>query len=53
MFGRMLDYDPQHLYQAAYDAREFFEYGGTLFMYPMSELPCWRLHMKHRGQDRR
>jgi hypothetical protein len=42
MWGRVLDYQPEFLYQAAYEQREFFDYGGGLFMYPMSELPCWR-----------
>ena len=53
MFGRVLDYRPEQLYQAAYDERGFFDYGGTLFMYPMSELPYWRLHMQRRSQDGR
>ncbi|HEY3311913.1 MAG TPA: crosslink repair DNA glycosylase YcaQ family protein [Anaerolineales bacterium] len=42
MWGRVLDYQPEFLYQAAYEQREFFDYGGGLFMYPMSELPYWR-----------
>ena len=53
MYGRVLEYRPEHLYQAAYDERGFFDYGGTLFMYPMSELPYWRLHMKQRGAQGR
>lgn len=53
MFGRVLDYLPKHLYQVAYDERRFFDYGGTLFMYPMFELPYWKLHMKHRREDER
>jgi len=50
MYGRVLDYRPEHLYQVAYGKRDFFDYGGALFMYPMSDLPYWRLHMKHRGE---
>ena len=46
MYGRVLDYRPELLHQVAYEERGFFDYGGTLFLYPMSELPYWRLHMK-------
>jgi len=53
LHGRVLDYRPEQLYQVAYDERDFFDYGGALFMYPMSELPYWRLHMKHRGEQGR
>jgi uncharacterized protein YcaQ len=53
MYGRVLDYRPEHLYQAAYEERGFFDYGAALYMYPMSELPYWRLHMQRRSkQDR-
>lgn len=48
LYGRVLDFKLEHLYQAAYEKRGFFDYGGWLFMYPMSEFPYWRLHMKHR-----
>ena len=48
LYGRALDYKLEHLYQAAYEQRGFFDYGGTLFMYPMEEFPFWRLHMRHR-----
>jgi len=47
MHGRVLDYQPEYLHQAAYEQREFFDYGGALFMYPMSELPFWRPTMDH------
>lgn len=53
LHGRVLDYRPEHLYQVAYDERGFFDYGGALYMYPMSELPYWRLHMKRRGEQGR
>jgi len=46
MYGRVLDYRPELLHQVAYEQRGFFDYGGTLFLYPMAELPYWRLHMK-------
>lgn len=50
LWGRVLAYRPEYLYQAAYDQRHFFDYGGSLFMYPMPELPFWRLHMRRRGE---
>ena len=53
LHGRVLDYRPEHLYQVAYEQRGFFDYGGRLFMYPMSELPYWRLHMQRRSEQGR
>jgi uncharacterized protein len=53
LWGRVLDYRPEFLYQVAYEERRFFDYGGSLFFYPMSELPYWRLHMRHRGESGR
>ena len=53
LYGRVLDYHPEHLYRAAYEERGFFDYGAALFMYPMSELPYWRLHMKRRAEQSR
>jgi len=50
MYGRVLNYKPDDLYKMAYQQRKAFDYGGWLFMYPMSEFPYWRLHMKHRQQ---
>lgn len=53
LHSRVLDYKPDHLYQVAYKEREFFDYGGWLAMYPMSELPYWRLHMERRSHVKR
>lgn len=53
LWGRVLDYRPEHLYQVAYDERRFFDYGGSLFMVPMADLPHWRLHMRRRGESGR
>jgi len=50
LYGRVLNYRPEGLYHVAYDERGFFDYGGVLFMYPMSELPYWRLHMKRKAE---
>ena len=46
LWGRILDYRPEYLYQAAYEQREFFDYGGSLYLYPMAELPYWRPAME-------
>jgi uncharacterized protein len=48
LYGRVLNFNLEHLHQAAYEKRGFFDYGNWLFMFPMSEFPYWRLHMKHR-----
>jgi hypothetical protein len=53
LWGRVLDYRPELLYQVAYEERRFFDYGGSLYMYPMHKLPYWRLHMRHRGESGR
>ncbi len=53
LWGRVLDYRPEHLYQVAYEERSFFDYGASLYMYPMPELPYWRLHMHRRGEHGR
>jgi len=53
LHSRVLDYKPDHLYQVAYKDREFFDYGGWLAMYPMSDLPYWRVHMEKRSHEKR
>jgi len=45
LYGRVLDFELGHLYQSVYEQRNFFDYGGTLFLYPMKELPYWRAIM--------
>ncbi|MBI5951830.1 MAG: YcaQ family DNA glycosylase [Chloroflexi bacterium] len=45
LHGRVLDFNLGHLYQSAYEQRNFFDYGGTLFLYPMKEFPFWRAIM--------
>ena len=52
LHSRVLDYKPEYLYKVAYEERQFFDYGGWLAMYPMSELPYWRLHMEGRAHDK-
>jgi len=50
LWGRVLDYRPEFLDQVIYGQRRFFDYGGGLFVYPIAELPYWRLHMQRRGE---
>ena len=47
MYGRVLNYKPEMLYQMAYEKRKAFDYGNWLAMYPMNEFPYWRLPMKN------
>ncbi len=53
LYGRVLDYQPAHLDALIYGERACFDYGGTLMVYPMEELPYWRVAMQRRQQDRR
>ena len=53
LHSRVLDYKPDYLYQVAYGDLQFFDYGGWLAMYPMEELPYWRVHMEKRSRDKR
>lgn len=48
LWGRVHDYQPAHLDELLYKDRAFFDYGGGLFIYPMSELPYWRVPMRRR-----
>lgn len=49
MYGRVLGYRQEYLHKLAYEKREFFDYGGALHLYPIPELPYWKLHMRRRG----
>ncbi|GAB4460900.1 MAG: crosslink repair DNA glycosylase YcaQ family protein [Anaerolineales bacterium] len=51
LHSRVLEYKPEHLYKVAYEERQAFDYGGWLAMYPMSDLPYWRLHMSRRAHE--
>ncbi len=53
LHSRVLDYKPEHLQQLLYTDRKFFDYGGWLAVYPMFELPYWRLHMERRSRVKR
>jgi uncharacterized protein YcaQ len=53
LWGRVLDYRPEYLQSVCYEDRQFFDYGGALYIYPMTELPYWRVAMerhKHGGR---
>jgi uncharacterized protein len=45
LYGRVLDFRPDHLYQVVYEQRQFFDFGGSLFLYPMEEFPHFRAIM--------
>ena len=51
LHARVWDYRPEHLDHLLYTSREFFDYGGTLYVLPMSELPYWRVHMARRAAE--
>src|SRR6266508_4493153 len=53
LHSRVLDYKPDYLYQIAYKDRGFFDYGGWLAMYPISNLPYYRVHMERRKHHKR
>ncbi len=53
LHSRVIDYQPQHLDQLLYRDRLFFDYGGTLFIYPLDELPYWRVAMQRKGRETR
>jgi uncharacterized protein YcaQ len=39
--GRVADYRPEYLQELLYQDRQFFDYGGALFIYPVEEIPYW------------
>ena len=51
--GRVVGYSPDDLSALLYEDREFFDYGGNLRVYPMSELPFWRVTMRRKAQETR
>lgn len=53
LHSRVIDYQPEYLDQLLYRDREFFDYGGAIFIYPMNELPYWRVAMQRKGQEPR
>ena len=53
LHSRVLGYKPDYLDRVLYKERKFFDYGGWLAVYPMTELPYWRVHMERRSHDKR
>lgn len=48
LYGRILDYQPEQLEETLYIDRAGFDYGGTVFVHPMDELPYWRVAMERK-----
>jgi uncharacterized protein len=53
LHSRVIDYEPEQLDRLLYSDRAFFDYGGTIFIYPIDELPYWRVVMQRKGQEPR
>lgn len=51
LWSRVSGYRPAYLDHLLYHVHRFFDYGGVLCIYPMTELPFWRLHMRRRTQE--
>lgn len=51
LYGRIANYQPQYLMSVVYENRQFFDYGGALFFYPMREMPYWRVVMRRLWQE--
>lgn len=53
LWSRVAEYHPEFLERLLYQERLFFDYGGGLHIYPMEELPYWRIHMDLRSRNGR
>lgn len=53
LYGRVLDYQPAHLETLLYTDRAAFDYGGTVMVHPMEELPYWRVVMSRKPNEAR
>jgi uncharacterized protein YcaQ len=53
LWSRVSKYKPEFLNRLLYEERRFFDYGGGLHIYPMDELPYWRIHMRRRAAEGR
>jgi len=53
LWARVVDYQSDDLDALLYRDRAFFDYGGNLRIYPMSELPYWRAAMRRKGKEAR
>jgi uncharacterized protein len=48
LWSRVMNFQPKDLYSLLYEDRKFFDYGGWLAIYPIEELPYWRVEMEQR-----
>jgi uncharacterized protein len=53
LWGRVHEYRPEYLDSLLYVERKFFDYGGGLMIYPIEELPYWRVMMQRRMSEKR
>ena len=53
LWSRVAEYRPEFLDRLLYQERLFFDYGGGLHIYPIEELPYWRIHMNLRAANGR
>lgn len=53
LWSRVHAYNPADLQDLLYQERRFFDYGGKLCIYPIEELPFWRLPMQRRKKSPR
>ena len=53
LHSRIQAYQPDQLHHVAYEDRQFFDYGGCLYLYPMPELSFWRTPMRRRALETR
>jgi uncharacterized protein YcaQ len=51
--SRVLDYRPDYLSHLLFGERAFFDYGGAVFIYPIGELPYWRVIMNRKATEPR
>jgi uncharacterized protein YcaQ len=53
LYGRVLDYQPALLEALLYTDRLAFDYGGTVMVHPMEQIPCWRVVMQRKQMELR
>lgn len=53
LLSRVADVAPGVLDELLYQERLFFDWGGTVFITPMEELPYWRAIMQRKAQEPR
>lgn len=53
LWGRVNKYEVRHRDELLYSDRRFFDYGGLLMIYPIEELPYWRVMMNRRKSEQR